>query len=108
MEINYENKINELIDNIKNINLNRDWEVELNLLSERKNITYSSFLKNHKVVEKQYNRCLDYLGHNLENDLDKIVSEKMEEFINEDNLYTKYEIMIIIDNLILYNILENN
>lgn len=29
MEINYENKINELIDNIKNINLNRDWEVEL-------------------------------------------------------------------------------
>lgn len=49
----------------------------INLLSERKNITYSSFLKNHKVVEKQYNRCLDYLGHNLENDLEKIVSEKM-------------------------------
>lgn len=108
MEINYENKINELIYNIKNINLNRDWEVELNLLSERKNITYSSFLKNYKVVEKQYSRCLDYLGHNLENDLDKIVSEKMDEFINEDNLYSKYEIMIIVDNLILYNIIENN
>src|SRR6478735_6351779 len=101
MDINYEN---ELIYNIKNINLDRDWEIELNLLSERMNITYSYFLKNYKVVEKQYRRCLDYLGLNLENDLDKIVSEKMEEFINEDNLYSKYEIMIIVDNLILYNI----
>lgn len=96
MEIN--NDIDKIIHIFEKEDLLWDNNFEQELLKNRINI--------HKTVEKQYRRCLTYVDFNMENELDEIIYKNMTKFISEKKIQMKYNIMKIIDNIILYNIIN--
>jgi hypothetical protein len=105
-------EINDDIDKIINIFENKDllWDndFEQKILKDRINISYEKFMENIKIIENQYNRCLYYVNFDIENSLDKIIYENMTKFIKESNFQIKYNTMKIIDDIILYNIINDN